>query len=61
MSGEPRFSRNDLLYCIGLILLFTGLTLRSYSLALIVIGAILTGVSIATSFFVTWLSASKEK
>lgn len=57
----PRFDRNTLLYWAGLCLLFGGIWLRyGLSLALIMIGALLTGVSVATSFFVTWLS-SKEK
>jgi phage shock protein PspC (stress-responsive transcriptional regulator) len=53
----PRFRGNDQIYLAGLLFLFAGLAAQySWSVALIVIGAILTGVSIGTSFFVTWLS-----
>ena len=56
-----RFSRNDLFLFGSLALLFAGLALRSgLDMALIVVGAILTGINVATSFFVTWLSARKE-
>jgi len=57
-----RFSGNVLLYPTGLGILFTGVWLHdSFALALIVIGTIVVSVSIATSFFVTWLSAKETK
>ena len=56
-----RFSGNDLFFFSSLALLFVGLALRhGIDVALIVVGAILTTTSVATSFFVTWLSARKE-
>lgn len=57
----PRFSRNDLVYLAGLLLLFAGVAATfSWGVALLVLGAVITGVNIATSFFVTWLSVRKE-
>lgn len=54
---QPRFSRNDQIYLAGLLFLFAGLAAEySWGIALIVLGAVLTSVSIVTSFFVTWLS-----
>jgi len=61
-SPSPRFSRNDLVYLAGLLCLFTGLAaVYSWGVALIVLGAVLTGVSILSSFFVTWLSTRVSK
>jgi hypothetical protein len=58
----PRFSRNDLVYWAGLLLLFTGFALvYSFGMACLVLGAVITAVNIATSFFVTWLSTMREK
>lgn len=58
---QPRFSGNDQVYLAGLLLLFVGIVWEvSWGMALLVVGAILTGVSIATSFFVTWLTVRKE-
>jgi hypothetical protein len=58
---DSRFSRNDLFLFSSLALLFVGLALRDgIDMALIVVGAILTVVNVATSFFVTWLSTRKE-
>lgn len=59
LDKPSRFNRNDLVYLAGLVLLFTGIALE-YTLgwALLVTGVVLTGVSIATSFFMTWLSTS---
>lgn len=52
-----RFSRNDMVYLVGLLFLFAGIAHEySWGMALIILGAVLTSVSIATSFFVTWLS-----
>lgn len=53
---RPRFDSNAGLY-LGLLVLFVGIAVK-YSLAdaLIVIGAIVAAISVATSFFVTWLS-----
>jgi hypothetical protein len=58
-----RFDRNTQVYGLGLLLLGLGLTLQvGVAMALIVLGAILTGVGIATSFFITWLAVTvKEK
>jgi hypothetical protein len=59
----PRFDRNDLVYWAGLALLFLGVGFI-YGLfwAMLVLGTILTSVSIATSFFITWLAVTvKEK
>ena len=59
--SDHRFSRNDLFLFASLALLFVGLALRSgLDMALIVVGAILTGINVATSFFVTWMSVRKE-
>lgn len=59
-SVEPRFSRNDVFYAASLLALFVGLVLQyGLSLALVVIGAVGVSTSVATSFFVTWLSEKK--
>lgn len=56
------YNRNDLAYLAGLLFLFSGITLEfSWGTALIVIGAIVTGIGIATSFYVTWLSSRTKK
>lgn len=56
-SQVSRFSRNDMVYLTGLLFLFTGLVqVYGWGVALIVIGAIVTSVGIAASFFLTWLS-----
>ena len=50
--------KNEVSYWLGLILLFIGLRQGvSTATALVVVGSILTLVSIITSFFLTWLSA----
>lgn len=55
-------NRNDLVYLVGLLFLFTGIASEfSWGAALIVIGAIVTGAGIATSFYVTWLSSRTKK
>jgi hypothetical protein len=58
-----RFSRNDLVYWTGLLFLFIGAGLVfSWGMAFLILGAVLTAVNIATSFFVTWLAVTvKEK
>lgn len=58
-----RFDRNTLVYLAGLVCLFAGIAQEySWGIALIVLGALVTGVSIATSFFITWLAVTaKEK
>ena len=58
-----RFSRNDLVYWAGLALLFLGVGfIYGFFWAMLVLGAILTSVSIANSFFITWLAVTvKEK
>jgi len=58
-----RFDRNTLVYLAGLACLFAGVAQEySWGIALIVLGTLVTTVSIATSFFVTWLSVTaKEK
>ena len=59
--GRP-LDATDWSYLLGLILLAIGISLRvSVETALIVVGAILTFVSCAASFFVTWLSAARPK
>lgn len=56
------FNRNDLAYLAGLSLLFSGIAREfSWGMALIVIGAVVTGTGIATSFYVTWLSSRMKK
>lgn len=56
------YNRNDLAYLAGLLFLFSGITREfSWGAALIVIGAIVTGTGIATSFYVTWLSSRTKK
>ena len=53
-----RFSGNDAIYYVHLLMLFTGLGLvYGLGVALIVIGAIGVVVSVASAFFVTGLSA----
>jgi len=62
ISDRTRFSRNDVVYFAGLLFLFAGLAVvYSWGIALIVLGAVLTGVSILSSFFVTWLSTRVSK
>ena len=59
---SPRFSGNDQVYLAGLLLLFVGIGWEiSWGMAFLVLGAILTGVSIATSFFVTYLAVRKQE
>jgi hypothetical protein len=53
--------RNEVTYWLGLGMLFAGVALRvSTATALIVAGAIVLVTSVASSFFVTWLSAEKK-
>jgi hypothetical protein len=60
-ASASRFDRNTLVYLTGLCMLFIGLSaVYSMGIALLVVGATLTGVSIATSFFVTWLSLKEQ-
>ena len=57
-----RFDRNAQVYVAGLLSLFAGLAqLYSWGVALTVRGSILIGVSVASSFFVTWLSTRIKK
>lgn len=54
--------RNEVTYWFGLLLLFVGLAIRvSVATALIVSGAIVLTTSVASSFFVTWLSTTEKK
>ena len=54
---DARFDSNDILFYVGLLLMGIGLAFGvSWQTALIVVGALIAGTSIATSFFVTWLS-----
>lgn len=58
----PRFNRNELVYVAGLLFLFSGVAVVfSLGMALLVLGAVLTGINIATSFFVTWLAVKEQK
>jgi hypothetical protein len=63
VKPAARFSRNDLAYWAGLLFLFVGVGLVfGWGMACLVLGAVLTAVNIATSFFVTWLAVTvKEK
>ena len=55
-------TRQDQFYYASLVALFTGLWIQfSPAIALIVLGAIGSGVSIASSFFVTWLATKGNK
>ena len=58
-----RFHSNDLVYPAGLVFLFAGVAwVFSLGMAFLILGAVLTLVNIATSFFVTWLAVTvKEK
>lgn len=59
---EINIDKNLFAYLFGLFSLFYGLILQyGWAFALIVIGSILICVSIATSFFVTWLSSKAIK
>ena len=62
MKKLAALNPNEVTYWLGLGTLFVGLT-RSVSLetALIVLGTVLTTVSVFNSFFVTWLSAKVNK
>lgn len=54
--------RNEITYWLGLLMLFTGLAIRvSVATALIVAGATVLATSVASSFFVTWLSTTEKK
>lgn len=62
MPPPSRFDRNAQVYVVGLVFLFAGLAhLYSWGVASTVIGSILIGVSVASSFFVTWLSTRIKK
>lgn len=62
MNALKALDRADFVYLTGLLLLFAGIALEfSFGAALMAIGAIVTIVSIATSFFVTWLSSRAKK
>lgn len=61
-GDQTRFDRNDRVYMAGLLILFAGLAnLFSIGAALAVIGGIVIFVSVASSFFVTWLSTQVQK
>ncbi len=52
--------RNELTYWLGLLLLFIGLAAGvSTATALIVVGAVVTGESIVTSYLAAWIGARK--
>jgi len=54
--------RNELAYWLGLSLLFAGLSLRvSVATALSVVGGVVVFTSVASSFFITWLSSKETK
>lgn len=58
---EQRFDRNEIAFCIGLILMMIGIaTLVGWGWAALITGAVLSAVSVASSFFVTWLSRSSD-
>jgi hypothetical protein len=62
-TSQPvtRFDRNTQIYGLGLLFLLFGLLLQwGVAIALIVVGAILIIVSIATSFFITWLTVERK-
>jgi hypothetical protein len=62
ITPTARFSRNDLVYWIGLVFLFIGTGLvHSLGMAFLVLGTVLTLVNIATSFFVTWLAVTVKE
>ncbi len=57
LGAVRALDKNLLAYLFGLAILFYGLYLQyGWAVALIIIGSVLTSVSVATSFFVTWLS-----
>ena len=52
--------RNELTYWLGLLLLFIGLAVGvSTATALIVVGAVVTGESVVTSYLAAWIGARK--
>ena len=54
-------NHNDLMYWVGLSMLFLGLSLTvSVGTALTVVGSIFIVISIVSSFFVTWLSVERK-
>lgn len=57
-SWVNALDRNDVMYFFGLAMVFVGLSLSvSVATALIIVGAVMSGVSVVASFFVTGLSA----
>ena len=52
-----KFDLNDIIYYLGLVMLFIGLALSvSIGTALSVVGAILAGVALANSYVRVWMS-----
>lgn len=52
--------RNELTYWLGLLMLFVGLAVGvSTATALIVVGAVVTGESVVTSYLAAWIGARK--
>ncbi len=61
IEKTSRFRRNDVFYFASLLVLFIGLFVEfGAGVALVVMGTLGVVISVATSFFVTWLS-SREK
>jgi hypothetical protein len=58
MTWFKTLDRNDVMYFCGLTMVFVGLSLSvSVTTALIVVGAVMSLVSVVASFFVTGLAA----
>ena len=62
LTAKGRLGVTEWFYLLGLVLLSIGIFLQySLPLALIVLGGMLVGVSVVTSFFETWLTVRMMK
>lgn len=60
MTWLHSIDRNELTYWLGLLMLFVGLAVGvSAATALIVVGTVIAGESIVTSYLAAWIGARK--